>query len=72
MHTHPPTRLQGSKSIAKRRAEVEQAEKQDRDAKRLRMEMKQRGHVVSAGAALGRARGACTLCHRGAMLCRCA
>lgn len=42
----PQCPLQGSKSISKRRAEDEEQAKADRAAKRLRLEMKQRGHVV--------------------------
>lgn len=38
--------LQGSKSIAKRKAEAAASAAQDKEAKRLRQEMKQRGHVV--------------------------
>lgn len=38
--------LQGSKSISKRRAEEDAATKADREAKKLRMEMKQRGHAI--------------------------
>lgn len=38
--------MQGSKSIAKRKAEVAEAAAHDKEAKRLRLEMKQRGHVV--------------------------
>jgi hypothetical protein len=44
--------LQGSKSIAKRKAEEAETAQHDKDAKRLRMEMKQRGHVVSPRLAL--------------------
>ncbi|KAK9806858.1 hypothetical protein WJX72_005147 [[Myrmecia] bisecta] len=38
--------LAGSKSLAKRKAEEEDAERVDREAKRLRIEMKRRGHVA--------------------------
>ena len=38
--------LAGSKSIAARKAEDEAEAKADRDAKRLRLEMKQRGHAI--------------------------
>ncbi|GAB4818012.1 hypothetical protein N2152v2_005058 [Parachlorella kessleri] len=38
--------LMGSKSIAKRKARDAEAAQHDKEAKRLRLEMKQRGHVV--------------------------
>lgn len=54
--------LAASKSIAKRKAEEAAEEKHSKEAKRLRQEMKQRGHVVS-GVQRGRWRlVGCGLC----------
>ncbi len=38
---------QGSKSLSKRKREVETEEQVERDARQLRREMRMRGHVVS-------------------------
>ena len=37
---------QGSKSLSKRKREVESEEQVERDARQLRRDMRQRGHVV--------------------------
>ena len=42
-----PPILAASKSFAKRKAESAAEQRQDKEAKKLRQDMKQRGHVVS-------------------------